>query len=199
MEEVSTGKITRKFTIKLVLLFIVIDLIIGAIVLVSWANGVDGVDSSSAKEIFSMLNGLLTKLVIVNIIAIIVPTLLATSSIKKKFNISGEQRKTVFRNITIVLVIMAIILFICHKSVVNMVEESATEGSEYSLSDIDKGIKEAEDLAEEWNLKDDEAEDVFKGWKSFRRLTTLYTIDAIVFLIMIPVEYYLIIKKEQNA
>ena len=70
MEEVSNAKITVRFVIKLVLLFVLIDLIIGAIVLLSWAGSIDKVDSDNFLEMIKSLNGLIFKLIIVNVLAI---------------------------------------------------------------------------------------------------------------------------------
>ena len=94
---------------------------------------------------------------------------------------------------------MAVILFAAHKIIVNLIESSASEGSQYSFSDIGDAIKDVEKFEKEWDIHDDEVDDIVKELKSFLRLTAIYTIDAIVFLFMIPVEYYLIVKKEQVA
>ena len=62
MEETSVGKITRKFTVKTLLWFILIDIIIGCIVLVVKASGFENL---ADDEVGDALNGLVTGLIVV--------------------------------------------------------------------------------------------------------------------------------------
>ena len=105
MEEQSVGKITKKFIVKFILFFLLIDIVVGGIVFFSGLSSV--ADSNDEVEIVKGFNGAVKALIIINILAALVPAFLATRSIKKKFVINAENNKSIFKNVTIFLVIMS--------------------------------------------------------------------------------------------
>ena len=186
MEEASVGKITRKFTVKTLLWFVLIDIVIGFIFLIAKVSGFENIADDEAVD---ALNGLVTGLIVVNILAAICSPLLALRGTKKKCKITSENKKPVFRNIAIVLVVFAIIMGILHGIIKNQIFEMALEDSDISLEDLDEYIKE-ENLSE----ADQEILEQFDGLMG---LSNVYVFDCITFLVMIPVAYFLVVKKEE--
>lgn len=193
MEEASVGKITRKFTLKTLLWFILIDIVIGFIVLMVKASGLADVEPD---EMGDALNSLITGLVVVNIIAAICSPLLALRGTKKKCKITSENKKTVFRNISIVLVVFALIMGILHGIIKNQIFEIALEDTDITMDDLKEARKDLDEFIKEENLsKDDQT--ILKQFDDFMGLTNVYVFDCIAFLVMIPVSYYLVVKKEE--
>lgn len=193
MEEASVGKITRKFTLKTLLWFILIDIVIGFIVLMVKASGLADVEPD---EMGDALNSLITGLVVVNIIAAICSPLLALRGTKKKCKITSENKKTVFRNISIVLIVFALIMGILHGIIKNQIFEIALEDTDITMDDLKEARKDLDEFIKEENLsKDDQT--ILKQFDDFMGLTNVYVFDCIAFLVMIPVSYYLVVKKEE--
>ncbi len=193
MEETSVGKITRKFTVKTLLWFILIDIIIGCIVLVVKASGFENL---ADDEIGDALNGLVTGLIVVNILAAICSPLLALRGTKKKCKITSDNQKPVFRNIAIVLVIFAIIMGILHGIIKNQIFEMALEDSDISLDDVKEARKNLDEYIKEENLSKADQE-MLEQFDGLMGLSNVYVFDCIAFLVMIPVTYFLVIKKEE--
>lgn len=193
MEETSVGKITRKFTVKTLLWFILIDIIIGCIVLVAKAAGFENL---ADDEVGDALNGLVTGLIVVNILAAICSPLLALRGTKKKCKITSENKKPVFRNIAIVLVVFAIIMGILHGIIKNQIFEMALEDSDISLDDIKEARKDLDEYIKEENLSKADQE-ILEQFDGLMGLSNVYVFDCITFLVMIPVAYFLVVKKEE--
>lgn len=193
MEEASVGKITRKFTVKTLLWFILIDIVIGFIVLIVKASGFDNL---ADDEMGDAVNGLMTGLVLVNIIAAICSPLLALRGTKKKCKITSENKKTVFRNISIVLVVFALIMGILHGMIKNYIFDMALEDSDVTMDEIKEARKDIDEYIKDENLSKEE-ETIIKQFDQFMGLADVYVFDCIAFLVMIPVSYYLVVKKEE--
>ena len=142
MEEASVGKITRKFTVKTLLWFVLIDIVIGFIFLIAKVSGFENIADDEAVD---ALNGLVTGLIVVNILAAICSPLLALRGTKKKCKITSENKKPVFRNIAIVLVVFAIIMGILHGIIKNQIFEMALEDSDISLDDVKEARKDLDE------------------------------------------------------
>lgn len=193
MEEASVGKITRKFTVKTLLWFILIDIIIGFIFLIAKVSGFENVADDEAID---ALNGLVTGLIVVNILAAICSPLLALRGTKKKCKITNENKKPVFRNIAIVLVVFAIIMGILHGIIKNQIFEMALEGSDISLDDIKEARKDLDEYIKEENLSKADQE-ILEQFDGLMGGSNVYVFDCITFLVMIPVAYLLVVKKEE--
>ena len=77
MEEVSVGKITRKFIFRVFIWFLVIDLIAGFIAIMVFGSKADSI-SNDVVDMVTAVNGFIKGLIAINVIACVVSTLLAT-------------------------------------------------------------------------------------------------------------------------
>lgn len=193
MEEASVGKITRKFTVKTLLWFILIDIVIGFIFLIAKSSGLEGIEDD---EMGNAINGIITGLIVINIISAICSPLLALRGTKKKCKITSENKKIVFRNISIVLVVFALIMGILHGIIKNQIFEMTLDSLDLTKDDLKEAREDYDKYIEEENLSKDE-EKVIKQFDSFMGLSNVYVFDCIAFLVMIPVAYFLVVKKEE--
>ena len=194
MEEKSVGKITRKFVVKLVLFFLLIDIVVGFIAIMIFSGKVSSVSDTDIVEQYKVLNSFLRALIIVNILAAVIPTILATKKIKKDFTINSENNKAVFRNVAIVLAIMAVLMIGIHGAIKGAIFDAALEDSKWSEEKIKEGLDDIEKLAKEMDIETDE----IKPIRKFFTLTNVYVWDGIAFVVMIGCEYFLLIKKEEQ-
>lgn len=193
MGKQGTGKITRKFVIKLILWFLLFDIILGGIIFVTSLSGFEG--QSDDIETIRMFNSLLIKLVLINIASVIVSTLLATRSIKKKCEITDENKKSIFRNISIVLVIMFVLTTMSHNFIVNNV----MDGDEHNIETMKQDLKEVNYYMEEYDeTLPSYYEEGLQQVENFLTLINVYSYDFIVFVIMIPIEYLLIVNNKKE-
>lgn len=193
MEEASVGKITRKFTVKTLLWFVLIDIIIGFIFLIAKSSGLEGIEDD---EMGNAINGIITGLIVINIISAICSPLLALRGTKKKCKITSENKKTVFRNISIVLVVFALIMGILHGIIKNQIFEMTLDSLDLTMDDLKEAREDYDKYIEEENLSKEEEKSI-KQFDSFMGLSNVYVFDCITFLVMIPVAYFLVVKKEE--
>lgn len=193
MEEASVGKITRKFTVKTLLWFVLIDIIIGFIFLIAKSSGLEGIEDD---EMGNAINGIITGLIVINIISAICSPLLALRETKKKCKITSENKKTVFRNISIVLVVFALIMGILHGIIKNQIFEMTLDSLDLTMDDLKEAREDYDKYIEEENLSKEEEKSI-KQFDSFMGLSNVYVFDCITFLVMIPVAYFLVVKKEE--
>ena len=193
MEEVSVGKITRKFIFKVLIWFLVIDLIAGFIAIMVFGSKADSI-SNDVVDMVTAVNGFIKGLIAINVIACVVSTLLATRKIKKKFVINGENKKQVFRNIAIVLTVMAVLLIGVHAGIKGTIFEKGLESSNLTEKEIKEGLDEGEEFLEDLDIDTDD----IKLLKQFLTLSDIYVLDGLVFVVLIGCEYFLIIKKTED-
>lgn len=193
MEEASVGKITRKFTVKTLLWFVLIDIVIGFIFLIAKSSGLEGIEDD---EMGNAINGIITGLIVINIISAICSPLLALRGTKKKCKITSENKKTVFRNISIVLVVFALIMGILHGIIKNQIFEMTLDSLDLTMDDLKEAREDYDKYIEEENLSKEEEKSI-KQFDSFMGLSNVYVFDCITFLVMIPVAYLLVVKKEE--
>ncbi len=193
MEEASVGKITRKFTLKTLLWFVLIDIVIGFIFLIVKSSGLEGIEDD---EMGNAINGLITGLIVINIISAICSPLLALRGTKKKCKITSDDKKTVFRNISIVLVVFALIMGILHGIIKNQIFEMTLDSLDLTMDDLKEARKDIDKYIEEENLSKDDKE-ILEQFDGFIGLSNVYVFDCITFLVMIPVAYFLVVKKEE--
>lgn len=198
MEEVSTGKIVKRFTIKLILWFLLIDIVIGGIILIANVSGWANIDEDDIGEMGDAISSFMNLLIATNIVAIIAAPLLATRSTKKKYKITEENKKSVFKGITIAIIVLAIIMAIIHIAIKNVVITAITEGQDMEWSDVKEALKDIEEYVEDENLTKTE-EEAIEMIDSFYGKLNIYGADWLVFVVMIGVEYVLIVRKEQEA
>ena len=191
-QEFSLKKATTSFAVRFVI-FSIIFMVIGTIIaLVMWASSID-TNSNDYEEIFDSINGLAWKLVIVDVIVALLSTLIATKGSTKKFKITEENSKLLKRNVAIVLVVVAIIIFAVHMIIVNTINSMALEDSgAESLSEI---IEEADDYVSDFGYAADEVDELNDMLKSLQTSERIYEFSAIIYLVMIPVSFVLIKKK----
>ncbi len=193
MEEVNVGKITRKFTLKTLLWFVLIDIVIGFIFLIVKSSGLEGIEDD---EMGNAINGLITGLIVINIISAICSPLLALRGTKKKCKITSDNKKTVFRNISIVLVVFALIMGILHGIIKNQILEMTLDSLDMTMDDLKEAREDYDKYIEEENLSKDDKE-ILEQFDEFMGLSNVYVFDCITFLVMIPVAYFLVVKKEE--
>lgn len=200
MEEKSIGKITFKFIYKLILWLILLDVIIGIGFLMFQASGFEKL-TDDVNDLGKALNGMVTGLVIINVLATVLSTLLATKKIKKKYKITEENKKAIFRNITIVLIIFAVLVGLVHSTIKNFIFDIASEGSDMTMEEVKEAAEDIEKYIEETEDLTDEDFEIIQIFTDFMGLADVYVYDCLAFIVMIPVEYFLIVKKkeEENA
>lgn len=191
MKEASLGKITRKFFFKVLIWFLVINIIVGIAVI---AASADKLDSTRDLDTVIAVNGLIKSLVIVNIVACVLAPLLATRKIKKKFIINEENKKKVFRNAAIVLCILAALLIGTHAAIKAAIFKEALKSEKVTEKEVKEGLKDLEEFADEYGFNDEEAEELSR----FMKLADVYVWDGLAFIVMIGCEYFLIVMREQK-
>lgn len=194
-KEFSLKKATTSFAVRFVI-FCIIFMVIGTIIaLVMWATSFD-TNSDDYEEIFDSINGLAWKLVIVDVIVALLSTLIATKASTKKFKITEADSRLLKRNIAIVLVVVAIIIFVVHIIIVNTINFMALEDSgAESLLEI---IEEADDYVSDFGYAADEVEELNDMLKSLQTSERIYEFSAIIYLVMIPVSFILVKKKIED-
>jgi len=190
MEEKSLAKMTIKFITKIVLWFIVIDLIIGFAVLMMFATQTEEIGNDYV-ELSRAIKGLVTKLIIVNIAAGIIPALL-----KKKCAITEENKKGFFISVAVVLVIMAVLMGAIHGAIKNYIVDTSLEDSDMTMEELKEARKDIQEYLDDKSISKDEREMV-EFLDDFLKLANIYVFDCLVFIVMIPVEYMLISKKKE--
>lgn len=142
------------------------------------------------------INGIITGLIVINIISAICSPLLALRGTKKKCKITSENKKTVFRNISIVLVVFALIMGILHGIIKNQIFEMTLDSLDLTMDELKEAREDYDKYIEEENLSKEEEKSI-KQFDSFMGLSNVYVFDGITFLVMIPVAYLLVVKKEE--
>lgn len=198
MEEASVGKIVKRFVIKLILWFLLIDIVIGGIILFSNVSGWAEIDENDIGEMGDAISSFMNIIIVVNIAAIVGSTLLATRSTKKKYKITEENKKSVFKGFTIAMVVLAIIMGVIHLGVKNVVVTAIMEDTDMEWSDVKEALKDIEKYVEDESLTKTE-EEMVEMVDSFYGKLNIYGVDWLVFAVMIGVEYVLIVRKEQEA
>ena len=195
MKEASTGKITSSYIIRFILWFILFQIIALIIAFAASASAAESISStSSVSEMSDFLKGFVQTLAIADIVAIIISVLLATRGIKKKFSITNENRKKILINITIFLIIMTVLSVLSHNAIVSLVYDEATKDSDINIEELKEDV---DTYVEEHDLTSEE-EEIVEMFSDILGLGTLYTFDGLAFLVMIPVEFLLIKKKENE-
>lgn len=199
MEETKPGKFIKRFTIKLILWFLLIDIIIGGIVLVVNVSGWGDIENDF-EETGRAIKSFLNSIILVNVIAIVASPLLALRSAKKKCKITEENKKSIFKGIVIATVILAVVMAVVHIGIKGVIKEAVTEGNNFEWSDVKEAVKDSEEFLKENDLgmAQDDLEAMVDMVKVFYGRVNIYGIDWILFVVMIGVEYYLIVKKEQE-
>ena len=159
---------TIKFITKIVLWFIVIDLIIGFAVLMMFATQTEEIGNDYV-ELSRAIKGLVTKLIIVNIAAGIIPA---------------------------VLVIMAVLMGAIHGAIKNYIVDTSLEDSDMTMEELKEARKDIQEYLDDKSISKDEREMV-EFLDDFLKLANIYVFDCLVFIVMIPVEYMLISKKKE--
>lgn len=195
MEEKSLAKMTTKFIVKLVLWFVVIDLILGFAVLMMFATQTEEIGNDYV-ELSRAVKGLVIKLIVVNIAAGVIPALLATRGVKKKCAITEENKKGFFISVAVVLVIMAVLMGTIHGAIKNYIVDTSLEDSDMTMEELKEARKDIKEYLDDKSISKDDREMV--GFlDDFLNLANIYVFDCLVFIVMIPVEYMLISKKKE--
>lgn len=205
-EELNLGKITAKFAIKFVLwtiLFFVIGFIIVGIIT---GGAISSMDSSPSgmedlEDMFGAIKGFIYGLVFVDLIAALLATKLSIGGITKKVTITAENRPKIFKNMMIVLIVMAVVVILIHTVAVKSIDGMIVQdiGEVDSLGEL---IKDAEDegdkIAREFGIDvEDELDEALSLLKGLNTAGHIYSISGLLFVAMIPVANALLKKKEQ--
>ncbi len=194
MEEANVGKVTRKFVVKLIIWFLVIDVVLGFAALMMGAGDIEKAGQSE-QAMADALNGLMNKLIIVNVAACLLSTFLATRKINKKFSITEDMKAPLFKNITIVLIVMTVLVALIHGAIKNYVLDMSLQEAKVTRQELKQALKDIDKYAKENGLTDKDAKFI-ESFKGFMSRANIYVFDGIAFLAMIPVEKKLIGKKE---
>ena len=120
-------------------------------------------------------------------------TLIAVKGSTKKYKITEESYKLFRKNIVIVLVVVAVIIFAVHMLIVNSINSMALEDTD--VDSISELIDDAEDYLSDFGYASDELEEATDMLKSLQTSERIYEFSAIIYLVMIPVSFALLKKK----
>ena len=191
--EKSAGRITFTYVSKVIIWTIVIGIVATIILAVAATSGIEDVNTLSLDEGMSFIKTLLIGLLVVEVLTVFLSCRLATSKIKKKYEFTDANRAGVIKNITIFLVIWAVLIALLNlgiKSALDMAFEEANEDAEY-----------AERYSDYVTDKEEEELDTAIEILDFVNTMTvvLVIVDVAVVLLMIPLERkWLADKKEEN-
>ena len=191
--EKSAGRITFTYVSKVIIWTIVIGLILSIILAVASTSMIEDVNDFTLDDGMSFVKTLLIGLVVVEGLTVFLSCKLATSKIKKKYEFTDSNRAGVIKNITIFLIIWAILIALLNlgiKSALDMAFEEANEDAEY-----------AERYSDYVTDKEEEELDTAIEILDFVNTMTvvLVIVDVAVVLLMIPLERkWLADKKEEN-
>lgn len=191
--EKSAGRITFTYVSKVIIWTIVIGIVATIILAVATTSGIEDVNTLSLDEGMSFIKTLLIGLVVVEVLTVFLSCKLATSKIKKKYEFTDSNRAGVIKNITIFLIIWAVLIALLNlgiKSALDMAFEEANEDAEY-----------AERYSDYVTDKEEEELDTAIEILDFVNTMTvvLVIVDVAVVLLMIPLERkWLADKKEEN-
>ena len=201
MEETKPGKFIKRFTIKLILWFLLIDIVIGGIILVANVSGWGEIGDTDYEAAGDAIKSFLNSIIVVNIVAIVASPLLSLRSAKKKCKLTEENKKAIFKGIAIATAILAVVMAVVHVGIKNVVISAITDGTELEWSDVKEAVKDSEEFLKDNDLgmAQKELEELVDMVKVFYGRVNLYGMDWLVFVVMIGVEYVLVVKKEQEA
>lgn len=191
--EKSAGRITFTYVSKVIIWTIVIGLILSIILAVASTSMIEDVNDFTLDDGMSFVKILLIGLVVVEVLTVFLSCKLATSKIKKKYEFTDSNRAGVIKNITIFLIIWAILIALLNlgiKSALDMAFEEANEDAEY-----------AERYSDYVTDKEEEELDTAIEILDFVNTMTivLVIVNVAVVLLMIPLERkWLADKKEEN-
>lgn len=180
--EKSAGRITFTYVSKVIIWTIVIGFVATIILAVAATSGIEDVNTLSLDEGMSFIKTLLIGLLVVEVLTVFLSCRLATSKIKKKYEFTDTNRAGVIKNITIFLVIWAVLIAFLNlgiKSALDMAFEEANEDAEY-----------AERYSDYVTDKEEEELDTAIEILDFVNTMTvvLVIVDVAVVLLMIPLE-----------
>ena len=180
--EKSAGRITFTYVSKVIIWTIVIGIVATIILAVAATSGIEDVNTLSLDEGMSFIKTLLIGLLVVEVLTVFLSCRLATSKIKKKYEFTDTNRAGVIKNITIFLVIWAVLIALLNlgiKSALDMAFEEANEDAEY-----------AERYSDYVTDKEEEELDTAIEILDFVNTMTvvLVIVDVAVVLLMIPLE-----------
>lgn len=149
-------------------------------------------------ELSREIKGLVTKLIVVNIAAGIIPALLATRGVKKKCVINDENKKGFFISVAVVLIIMSVLMGAIHGAIKNYIVDTSLEDSNMTMEELKEARKDIQEYLDDKSISKEDREMV-EFLDDFLNLANIYVFDCLVFIVMIPVEYMLISKKKELA
>lgn len=180
--EKSAGRITFTYVSKVIIWTIVIGIVATIILAVAATSGIEDVNTLSLDEGMSFIKTLLIGLLVVEVLTVFLSCRLATSKIKKKYEFTDANRAGVIKNITIFLIIWAVLIALLNlgiKSALDMAFEEANEDAEY-----------AERYSDYVTDKEEEELDTAMEILDFVNTMTvvLVIVNVAVVLLMIPLE-----------
>ena len=180
--EKSAGRITFTYVSNVIIWTIVIGIVATIILAVAATSGIEDVNTLSLDEGMSFIKTLLIGLLVVEVLTVFLSCRLATSKIKKKYEFTDANRAGVIKNITIFLVIWAVLIALLNlgiKSALDMAFEEANEDAEY-----------AERYSDYVTDKEEEELDTAMEILDFVNTMTivLVIVNVAVVLLMIPLE-----------
>ena len=194
-QEFNLKKATISFSIRFVIFCIIFMTVGTTIVLFAWAASVD-TSSNDFREMFDAISNLAWILVIVDVVVALLSTLIAVKGSTKKYKITEESYKSFRKNIVIVLVVVAIIIFAVHMLIVNSINSMALEDTD--VDSISEMIDDIEDYLYDFDYGRDELEEATDMLKSLQTSERIYEFSAVIYLVMIPVSFALLKKKVEE-
>lgn len=180
--EKSAGRITFTYVSKVIIWTIVIGLVATIALSLIIAGSIEGIDENSMEDLTGVLKNLLIGVFVIEILTILLSCKLATSKIKKKYEINDSNRAGVIKNITIFLIIWAVLIVVLNIAVKAGVDTLFEEANE-DLDSVDS-------YSDFLNDEEEEEFEIAEDFLNFVNTMTiaLVVVNAGVVLLMIPLE-----------
>lgn len=189
--EKSASKITTKFVIKFIIWFVLFTVIGTLGVLFMFASSIETVDEDSIEALTGALNGLIIKLLIVDLIVSFCATKLALRGATKKIEVNSDNKMNVIKNVAIALGIFAILVGALHLGIRDAILDLASKDSDVDIEELQEDLDE---YIDEHDLSEED-EEVVEAFLGFMKMTNLYVFDSLFLILMIPVAKKTIEKK----
>ncbi len=207
----SVSKVTRKFVIRFIIWFLILAVVSTIGVTMVWALiSYENIDGDDIEEVMQMLTGLMRGLLISDFIVAFLVTKLSIKGALKKVEVTSENKGSIIKNISIALIIFAILICGVHYKIrleffgvvdsdfdIEDIKEFEEEVAELE-DDLEESEEELEELLEEYDLYYGSSKMVVEMTEEFLKfwdMAKLYIFDGLFLLIMIPVAKKAIDKK----
>ena len=198
----SVLKITRKFVIRFIIWFLIFAIISTISVAIIFALSLENIDENDEIEVLSAFKGFMFGMLATDLLVSFLVTKLSIKGALKKVEVTSENKGSIIKNISIVLVIFAIIVCGIHSKIRIAIFENSD--SDFDYEEFEEEIREEggliateEEIKEEIEEYDysEEEEELLLGVWNLWKMTKYYVYDGLFLILMIPVAKKTVEKK----